>query len=81
MLDADIGVFATNLHLFESLNLFEKVLLAKRVPGIRDVVHAMISEYLEISPPETSLLQKQFETVIAGTRMSLERMPAALPMS
>ncbi|KAG2181554.1 hypothetical protein INT44_008369 [Umbelopsis vinacea] len=86
MLNSDLEPFANDLHQFETLNIFEKVLLAKRVPAIHDTVRKLMLEGIEISPPETSVLQDQFDTVLAGTSMSLERgqdmaMAISAPMS
>jgi hypothetical protein len=75
MLDSNLESFANDLHQFETLNIFEKVILAKRVPAVHDTVRKLIIESIEISPPETSILQDQFDTVLAGTSMSLDRVP------
>jgi hypothetical protein len=75
MLDSDLESFANDLHQFNSLTTFEKVLLAKRVPAIHNTVRTLFLESLEVSPPETSDLQDQFDTVLAGTSMSLDRGP------
>lgn len=75
MLDANLEAFANDLHQFETLNTFEKVLLAKRVPAIHNTVRKLFVESIEVSPPETSDLQDQFDTVLAGTSMSLDRGP------
>lgn len=80
MLGADVSVFETDLHHFESLNLFEKVLLAKRNPNIHDTVKALISESIEFTPPESSTLQMQFDTVLAGASMNIDRATADQPM-
>ncbi|KAM3583056.1 hypothetical protein VKS41_004811 [Umbelopsis sp. WA50703] len=83
LLENDISAFATDLYKFNSLNLVEKVLLAKRIPAIHHSVERIITEYLDKYPNESSKLQQQFDTVLAGASMDLKKyteVKAMLPM-
>ena len=81
LLRADVSAYSSDLQKYESLNIIEKVLLAKRVPLIRKAVEDYIISYLETSPPESAVLQDQFDTVLAGASMSLAKLLVPKPVA
>ncbi|KAG2180258.1 hypothetical protein INT43_004047 [Umbelopsis isabellina] len=81
MLESDITAFASDLYKFNQLNLVEKVLLAKRIPDIHGTVERSMAGYLDKHPDESSRLQQQFDTVLAGASMDIEKMSKVEPMA
>lgn len=81
MLESDITAFATDLYKFKQLNIVEKVLLAKRIPDIHGSVERSMIEHLDRYPVESSKLQQQFDTVLAGASMDHTKMLGFEPMA
>lgn len=50
LLDEDLSAYL-GINQFNQLNLFEKILLAKRQVSIKNKVQSLISEYLEVNKP------------------------------
>lgn len=66
LLEEDLSSYL-NLNQFNQLNLFEKILLVKRQPTLKEKVDSQIKEYLEVNKlnrqSETNLMEKLLNAV------------------
>ena len=66
LLEEDLSSYL-NLNQFNQLNIFEKILLVKRQPTLKEKVNSQIKEYLEVNKPnrqyETAIMEKLLNAV------------------
>jgi hypothetical protein len=71
----------TQLWRYRQLNAMEKILLARRVPSMKEVLRREFRELIAMRPDDPELLRRSIEFGLAGSAMSNDRLDRSLMLN